>query len=110
MCRDPRADPQPGDRIKVNGRTRRVIWRRGNEIGYVFDPPEVCKLLTWINWGHAGEVVVDPVECNLPFERVPQHRWDPGVGPVPPMPKECPHGVSTAFPCPDCNAIQTPLS
>lgn len=24
---------------------------------------------------------------NLPFERVPQHAWDPGIGPMPPLPK-----------------------
>lgn len=27
------------------------------------------------------------IPCNLPFERVPQHQYDPGFGPVPPRPK-----------------------
>lgn len=43
------------------------------------------------------------IEVNMPFERLPQHAWDPGHGPVPPIPKECAHGVSTKFNCPQCN-------
>jgi hypothetical protein len=30
------------------------------------------------------DVFNPPIEVNLPFERVPQHATDPGVGPVPP--------------------------
>lgn len=60
-------------------------------------PGEIC-----VNTLRQGE---SPIAVNLPFERIPRHAWDPGFGPAPPMPKECEHGVSTRFRCPDCRDI-----
>jgi hypothetical protein len=52
----------------------------------------------------AGLEVGRKESINAPFERVPQHAFDPGCGPVPPEPKTCPHGVDKqfAFNCPEC--------
>lgn len=45
------------------------------------------------------------IPVNMPFERVPQHAFDPGFGPVPPEPSHCPHGVHIKFlhTCKSCN-------
>lgn len=65
----------------------------------------VAQLQLQITEGAFGEVEVAPV--NQPFERIPQHAFDPGFGPTPPEPKACPHGIAIQFisRCVPCNTV-----
>jgi len=55
MPRDPRLDPQPGDRVRANGNTRLVRRRNGGNIFYHVEEQvsryeKNCWISTWVEW------------------------------------------------------------
>ncbi len=59
-----RTDPQPGDRLRAKGRTRRVVRREGGDIYYLVEEAKTpkeknCWISTWMEWacGNRAEVV-----------------------------------------------------
>lgn len=72
--RDPRTNPQPGDRVyrKVPAGilTRQVVSVKGNEIAY-FDNDgrlENCEILSWLYWCRTATVQTI-AETNPPAEK-----------------------------------------
>jgi hypothetical protein len=66
--RDPRVDPQPGDRLerqlKSCVRTRTVVERKGFDVYYTEDvgsqKRKNCWISTWMEWAREARVVRDP--------------------------------------------------
>lgn len=66
MKRDPRMDPQPGDIVRKEGKTRRVAERKGGDIKYFAGDadgrraegfPKFCWITTWRSWCKDAEVL-----------------------------------------------------
>jgi hypothetical protein len=57
--RCPRVDPQPGDTLIKDGRTRTVVRREGGDIWY--EGASVirkhCLITTWLEWANKADVV-----------------------------------------------------
>jgi hypothetical protein len=85
-CRDPRTDPQKGDRLekqmKTCVRTRTVTNRVGFEIVYfeshwswgaramINSQPKTCWISTWMEWAREAKVVHDPGDIfKMPKEQ-----------------------------------------
>jgi len=55
MPRDPRLDPQPGDRVRMNGRTRYVLMLDGNDVWFIIEEEDQAldkrvSLASWRSW------------------------------------------------------------
>ena len=57
--RDPRIDPQQGDKVKAAGKIRHVLHRRGNDIQYelvtesgarIGGMSMLCWIVSWWKW------------------------------------------------------------
>lgn len=61
--RDPRTDPQAGDRVQRGKKIRAVILRTGNDITWMLDngrngAKHVCWITTWQDWCAKPDCVV----------------------------------------------------
>jgi hypothetical protein len=60
--RDPRRDPQVGDRVMKNSTIRNVRKREGGDITYLVETgpaskPKLCWITTWQDWCKGAEVL-----------------------------------------------------